>query len=103
MHIRLAGPLRSIAQVLQRPLVALMSFILERPAFSVRLTQLLLRYPALHQQLRSLAIRAGLMSEAPMHQESPAFVPKLVDLTPQARQIYDDLTLAIEQRQAEHH
>jgi hypothetical protein len=61
----------------------------------------LLRYPALHQQLRSLAIRAGLMAETPMHQESQAFVPKLVDLSPQARQIYDDLTNAIKQHKAE--
>jgi SAM-dependent methyltransferase len=85
----------------QRPLSHLMAVVLRRPQLSYRINQVLVRYPALYQQLLSVAHRAGVVASAlPMHsartpQASGPAAPELASLPPRARQIYADLQLAI--------
>lgn len=89
-------------ETFQRPLSRLIGVVLRRPQLSYRINQVLLRYPALYQQLLSVAHRAGVIAVVqPTHSAhtsaSTEFVPtELVNLTPRARQIYADLKKAIE-------
>lgn len=88
-------------QTFQRPLSRLMAVVLRRPQLSCRINQVLLRYPALYQQLLGVAHRAGVVAGAqPMHSAhtpptTESVTPELINLTPRARQIYADLQKAI--------
>lgn len=89
-------------ETFQRPLSKLIAYVLRRPQLSYRINQMLLRYPALHQQLVGVARRAGVVAAVqPTHSvhtiSTAGFVtPELENLTPRARQIYADLKKAIE-------
>lgn len=89
-------------QAFQRPLSRLMAVVLRRPQLSYRINQVLLRYPALYQQLLGVARRAGLVAGAqPMpYAHTPpttrSVTPELINLPPRARQIYADLQKAIQ-------
>lgn len=95
---------RSI-EVFQRPLSRLMRAALRRPKLSNRINQLLLPYPALHQQLLGVAQRQGLDSGSP-NSVSPTTPsektdPSLESLSPHARQIHADLVAAVEKHKKE--
>lgn len=85
----------------QRPLSRLMAAVLRRPQLSYRINRVLLRYPALYQQLLDVARRRGVvagMSAASAHTQriqGHITAPELAHLTPRARQIYVDLQKAI--------
>lgn len=85
----------------QRPLSRLMAAVLRRPQLSYRINRVLLRYPALYQQLLDVARRRGVvagMSAASAHTQriqGHITAPELAHLTPRARQIYADLQQAI--------
>ena len=85
----------------QRPLSRLMAAVLRRPQLSYRINQVLLRYPALYQQLLDVARSRGVvadMSAASVHApriREDITTLELVHLTPRARQIYADLQQAI--------
>lgn len=91
-------------ETFQRPLSKLMAYVLRRPQLSCRINQVLLRYPALHQQLVGVAHRAGVVAAVqPTHSvhtlSTAGFVtPELANLTPRARQIYAELQKAIENK-----
>lgn len=88
----------------QKPLSSLMAAVLRRPKLSYRINQVLLRYPALYQQLLGVAHRAGMLAGAQsMHSvhtppTTGSVPPELVNLTPRARQVYADLKKAIENK-----
>ncbi len=91
---------RSI-EAFQRPLSRFMAAILRRPKLSYRVNQLLLRYPALHQQLLGVAQRQGLDAGSPNSLSPTTLSEKNTDsslesLSPRARQIHADLVAAIE-------
>lgn len=91
---------RSIS-TFQRPISYFMGAILRRPKISYRINEWLLRYPALHQQLRGLARRGGAVPDMANYSPKVAQAegesePELARLTPRARQIYADLQTAIE-------
>lgn len=85
----------------QRPLSRLMAAVLRKPQLSYRINQVLLRYPALYQQLLDVARSRGVvadMSAASVHApriQRDITTPELAHLTPRARQIYADLQQAI--------
>ena len=85
----------------QRPLSRLMAAVLRRPQLSYRINQVLLRYPALYQQLLDVARRRGVvagMSAVSAHTQriqGHITAPELAHLTPRARQIHADLQQAI--------
>ena len=84
----------------QGPLSRLMAAVLRRPQLSYRINQVLMRYPALYQQLLDVAHRGGVIAGAPAHsvhmpQAQRQAAPELKSLSPRARQIYADLQLAI--------
>ncbi len=87
----------------QRPLSRLMVAVLRRPQLGHRISQWLLRYPALHQQLLGVARQSGLVPSAAVYmphgmQARAHARPELSRLTPRARQIYADLQTAIENK-----
>lgn len=85
----------------QRPLSRTMSAVLRRPLLAYRINQVLMRFPALYQQLLGVARRQGVVPGSPNYtppgtptrQQVPA---ALEHLTPRARRIYADLKTAIE-------
>ena len=84
----------------QGPLSRLMAAVLRRPQLSYRINQVLIRYPALYQQLLDVAHRGGVIAGASAHSahRPPAqrqAAPELKSLSPRARQIYADLQLAV--------
>lgn len=88
----------------QRPLSRLMDAVLRRPQLSYRINQVLMRYPALYQQLLDVAHRSGVVAGAatpssPTPQTGRQAAPELASLSPRARQIYADLQAAIEKNQ----
>ena len=78
-----------------------MAAVLRRPQLSYRINQVLLRYPALYQQLLDVARRRGVvagMSAVSAHTQriqGHITAPELAHLTPRARQIHADLQQAI--------
>jgi len=90
----------------RRPLSHLIGAVLRRPRLGHRISQWLLRYPALHQQLLSVARQSGVLpsvaASTPHGMRVPVYVrPELSSLTPRARQIYADLQTAIKNKQRE--
>lgn len=88
----------------QQPLSRLMAAVLRRPQLSYRINQVLMRYPALYQQLLDVAHRSGVVartatSSAHTAQTGRQAAPELASLGPRARQIYADLQAAIEKNQ----
>ena len=88
----------------QRPLSRLMAAVLRRPQLSYRINQVLMRYPALYQQLLDVAHRSGVVAGAATssphtHPAGRLATPQLASLSPRARQIYADLQAAIEKNQ----
>jgi O-antigen chain-terminating methyltransferase len=101
---RLANGLlsRSI-HTLQRPLAATMHLVLRYPSFSHGLNQLLMRYPALYQQLLGIARRRGVMSNLRPHSVSELITKHIgssedSSMTPHARQIYNDLKESLKRK-----
>ena len=84
------------ATAAQRPVVEAMRVVLRNPALAYRINQRVLRYPALHQRLRGMAKRAGMMPDEPADVAPPApdEMPDLSNLTPHAREIYSRLERA---------
>jgi O-antigen chain-terminating methyltransferase len=85
----------------QRPLSRLMAAVLRRPKLAYRINQVLMRYPALYQQLIGVARRQGVVPGSPHHVAPAAPTQKQADaglehLSPHARQVYADLKTAIE-------
>ena len=86
----------------QRPLSRLMSAVLRRPKLAHHIHRLLMRYPALYQQLLGVARRQGVVPGVPNYGVPVVAVTEkssesaLADLPPRARQIYADLKVAIE-------
>ena len=79
----------------QRPLSRLMAAVLRRPQLSYRINRVLLRYPALYQQLLDVARRRGVvMGHSPKTTDQPC-PEQLASLSPRVRQIYTDLQQAI--------
>lgn len=93
--------IRRSIDIFQRPLSRLMAAVLRRPQLSYRINQVLLRYPALYQQLLDVARRGGVIAGMPAHtpQARGQAKPELASLPPRARQIYADLQAAIENNQ----
>lgn len=86
---------------LQRPLSHAMRAILLRPQLGYRINKLLMRYPALHQQLLEVARKQGVLAHTAVHvtqmstmQHHSTYGP--AGLTPRARQIYAELKAAID-------
>lgn len=85
----------------ERPLARAIAAVLRRPQVSQRINQWLFRYPALYQQLASVARRRGVVPNPSAYLEGTRLSPlhatsDLVNLTPRALQIYDELKVAIE-------
>lgn len=91
---------RHSIDTLQRPLARLMAAVLRRPQLSYRINQVLVRYPALYQQLLDVAHRSGVTAGALHAAHTPqalrSAAPELAALTPRARQIHTDLQAAME-------
>ena len=89
------------ASAVRRPLAEAMRIVLRDPVLAGRINQRLLRYPALHRRLVSVAQRSAIVpSGGPL---PPAANRAEVDydpanLTPHAREIYNALASAIEHR-----
>lgn len=96
--------IRHSIDTFQQPLSRLMAAVLRRPQLSYRINRMLMRYPALHQQLLNVAHRSGVVactatSSAHTAQTGRQAAPELASLGPRARQIYADLQTAIEKNQ----
>lgn len=91
----------SAIENLSYPVSLVIKVVLNKPRIFLRLNKLLLRFPALHQQLLHVARQYGVVPVAPVHgAQVPASIrPELSCLTPRARQIYADLQIAIRNRQ----
>lgn len=84
----------------QLPLSRLMVAVLRRPQLSYPINQVLLRYPALYQQLLDVARRHGVVGRIPVTSAQQSQIQghiasELVSLPPRARQIYAVLQQAI--------
>ncbi len=100
--------IRRSIDTFQRPLSGFMAAVLRRQEFSDRVNHwLLARFPAMHGQLRDVAVRSGIKkapavsmpsstgnSIAGSHERST-----LSDLTPHARRIHAELAAAIKKNQ----
>lgn len=62
-------------ETLQSPLAWVMAGVMRRPELRARLSQWLLRYPALHQQLVDVAIRRSVLQGVPNHTSSASTSP----------------------------
>jgi FkbM family methyltransferase len=83
------------------PLLAAMRWVLRDPLLAERINRKILRYPWLHRRLRALAIGTGLMATPAPSPPAAAGSAATVDpaqLSPRARQIYEDLKAALAQR-----
>lgn len=91
---------------LHRPIALMMRAVFRRPRLRFWLSQRLMRYPALYQQLLGVGQKAGLISSTLSHasappSSTPTIPPDLAHLTPWARRIYRDLKTAIEKNRQE--
>lgn len=96
------GLIRWIVEAFQHPLSRAMAAALKRPQIAYRISQFLTNYPALRQQLLSVAQRQGVVPSLANHRpalaSNPKIDPKLEHLTQHARQVYADLKAAIEHK-----
>lgn len=94
-----------ILEICQQPLSRLMAMVFRRPKLAYRLNQTLMRYPALYQQLITVARRQGLVPGSPTYIVSAAGTqqppePAFAHLSPRARQVYAILKTAVEKNKS---
>ncbi|WP_429948485.1 FkbM family methyltransferase [Comamonas sediminis] len=92
MRAAINASIRNCIEIFHRPLVRLMLVVLRDEERSARINKwLLIRYPALHGQLRALACKADIV---PMHSVEQVMVNNpdlLASLSPRARELYERL------------
>ena len=90
--------IRHFIDTFQRPLSRLMAAVLRRPQLSYHISQVLMRYPPLYQQLLDVAERSGVVASAAGPSAHTSKV-ELASLSPRACQIYADLQTVIGKNQ----
>lgn len=93
---RITAPLREAVGFLKSPGSYTMAKVLQYPEFSDKINRVIIKFPGLHQRLRSAAIQNGWSPEVHWSDEKTDAPASIADISPRAQAIHASLVQEVE-------